>query len=78
MLALPWSRPGCPPLSVALPNEESEVVPNANILACRPALTNAGWLRYRSAAGTAADDEEEEEDDESPPPPPEGGSSCGP
>ena len=61
MLALPWSPLGCPPLCIALPDQVS---PRASKLACRPVLTNTGWLSRRGAAGTAADDEEEEEDDE--------------
>ena len=57
MLALPWRRPGCPPLCVALPKGEDQVGPRVNKLACCPALTNMGWRRRGGATGTAAKEE---------------------
>ena len=69
MLALPWSRPGCPPPSVVLPEGEDWVTPKANKPASQPMLTNMGWLGCHGAASAAAAEEEDEEGDA----PPQGG-----
>ena len=35
--------------------------PRASKLACRPMVTNMGWLSHRSACGNAMEEEDEEE-----------------
>ena len=56
---------------------EDQVSPRASELACRPTLTNSGWVSRRGAPGTAANDEEEEEDAEEDAPPKDGGGGGG-
>ena len=62
MLALLWSRLGCPPLCDARPKEEEWVSPRASKLACCPALTNTGWPGSRGAPSAAVEGDGEEEE----------------